>query len=94
LADESSVSVTTKLLNPAAPWTTLISPAGAVAWGARGAQTWAAAIGGDWTIPPFPATSPIGVSLNLNDEQLQGELVLPVDLLEGIAEYALKFQAK
>ena len=94
LADDSSVGVTTKLLNPAAPWTMLISPAGAVAWGARGAQTWAATFGGDLKVPPFPATSPIGVSLNLNEGQFQGEFVLPVDLLKGIAEYALKFQAK
>jgi hypothetical protein len=94
LADESSLLATSKLLNPAAPWTAFISPVGAVAWAARGAQTWAAAFGGDLSVPPFPATPPIGLSLNLIDGQLQGELVLPVDLLKGIAEYALKFQAK
>lgn len=94
LSDESSLLATSKLLNPAAPWTAFISPIGAVAWAARGAQTWAAAFGGDLSVPPFPATSPIGVSLNLTHGQLQGELVLPVDLLKGIAEYALTFQVK
>jgi hypothetical protein len=71
-----------------------ISPAGAVAWAARGAQTWAATFGGDLKVPPFPATSPIGISLSLADGQLQGELVAPVDLLKGIAEYAITFQGK
>jgi hypothetical protein len=94
LANESSVLATSKLLNPAAPWSAFISPDGAVAWAARGAQTWAATFGQDLSVPPFPATSPIGITLNLADGQLQGEIVAPVDLLKGIAEYAVKLQAK
>lgn len=93
-AVESSVGATTKLLDPAAPWQALINPAGAIAWAMRGAQTWAATFGDDASIPPFPATSPVGLSLNLTNGIVQGELVIPVDLLEGIADYALKLQSK
>lgn len=94
LADDSSVKTTADLLDPAAPWSVYISPAGAVAWGARGAQSWAAAFGDDRRAPPFPATAPIGISLTLTEGQLRSELVAPVDLLKGIAEYAAKLQAK
>ena len=58
LATDSSVKLAADLLDPAAPWSVYVSPAGAVAWGARGAQSWAAAFGGDLRVPPFPATAP------------------------------------
>jgi hypothetical protein len=92
LADDTDVIVATKLLDPSAPWTTLVSPSGAVAWAARGAQSWAATFGGNLNIPPFPATAPMGVSFTLKQGEFRGELVLPVQLLQGIADYAITVQ--
>ena len=43
--------------------------------------------------PPFPQPAPLGFSLNFTEGQFQGELVLPVDLLKGIADYVSKLQA-
>lgn len=94
LAADSSVKLTADLLDPTAPWNVFVSPAGAVAWGGRAAQSFAAAFGGDLRVPPFPATAPIGMSLNLTEGQLRSELVAPVDLLKGIAEYAAKLHGK
>ena len=92
LAKEWPVESTTKLLDPAASWTMLVSPQGLVAWFSRGAQTWAATFGGDLKIPPFPATPPIGLSLNVTDGQLHSELVAPKATLEGLADYLIQLQ--
>lgn len=93
LAKEWPVDSTTRLLDPAASWTMLVSPQGLVAWISRGAQTWAATFGGDLKIPPFPATPPIGLSLNVTDGQLHGELVAPKATLEGLADYLIQLEA-
>jgi hypothetical protein len=46
--------------------------------------------GGEVKTPPFPKTAPLGISLNLTSDQLQAELIVPVDVLEGAAKYAEK----
>lgn len=91
LSTDAAIGVTTKLFDPQAPWTALVSPAGATAWGTRAFQAMTMAFGGgEAKTPPFPQTAPLGISLNLTSDQLQAELIVPVDVLEGAATYAEK----
>lgn len=95
LAEDASIGVTAKLLDPQAPWTAFASPAGAISWGKRFIAATAMAFGGgeaETKTPAFPATPPLGFSVNFANSQLQSEMVAPVELLEGVAAYAKEFK--
>jgi len=44
------------------------------------------------TIPEFPASPPIGFSMKVSPAGLQGDMVLPAELIEQIGEYVKKIQ--
>jgi hypothetical protein len=95
LAEDEAIGVTAKLLDPQAPWTGFVNPAGAASWGRRFivATTMAFAVGdAESKTPAFPATPPLGFSVNFTENQLQSEVVAPVKFLEGVAEYAEKLK--
>lgn len=82
------VAATRALLDAKAPWKFLISPAGWVEWCQRGYELLLATIGAPaLTIPAFPASPPIGVSVNLEGQALHSEVVLPESTLKGLAAY-------
>lgn len=94
LESRYSVTQTTALLDPKAPWTLLASPQGAVAWGARWVSLFYAQFGaGAPEFPSFPETPPVGFAVNIVDDQLHAEMVWPVETLKEIAVYIGKVQA-
>jgi hypothetical protein len=94
LAGDAGVGATAALLDEKAPWVAFVSPEGLVAWIARAAQTLSAAFGGEIKIPPFPPTPPVGLSINLSDGQLQSEIAMPRQTLQGIADYVSRLLAE
>lgn len=93
LAQSAEVQATAGLLNPEAPWTGFVSPPGCVAWFGRLMTTFMGQFGAPAiTIPEFPAGPPIGFSMNLADGQFQGEMVVPVQVLNDLAAYIKKVQ--
>jgi hypothetical protein len=93
LAENAQVKATTKLLNPAAPWTMYVSPQGCVAWVSRFYTMLMGTIGGPaFTVPEYPAGPPVGISVAIGEGQLQGELVFPVQMLKDVAGYVKKVQ--
>lgn len=86
--DASSVQTTVKLLDPKAPWQGYLSPQGSVEWFSRMLAKMMAQFGGGGpTIPEYPETPPVGFAMNVADGQLEAELVLPVEALEGLADF-------
>lgn len=93
LESRSSVTQTSALLDPKSPWTLFVSPQGAVAWGARWVNLFYAQFGaGAPEFPPFPETPPVGFAVNIADNQLQAEMVWPVEALKEIVVYIGKLQ--
>lgn len=89
--DAATVQTTTKLLNPKAPWQGYLSPPGCVKWFSRMISKMMAQFGGGGpTIPEYPDTPPIGFSMNIAKGQLEAEMVVPVEALEGLADFIEK----
>jgi hypothetical protein len=88
LADSTSVAVTVKLLDGAAPWKALISPSGCVQWVTRIINKVMGQFGGAApAIPDYPDSPPVGFSMNLAEGQFRGEMVWPVESLKALAEF-------
>jgi hypothetical protein len=88
LANNANVQKTTALMNPAAPWELYISPQGYIAWVSRLYTMLLGTIGGPaMTLPEFPAGPPVGLSVNITEGQLQGEVVFPVQTMKDMAVY-------
>jgi hypothetical protein len=88
LADSTSVAVTVKLLDGAAPWKALVSPSGCVQWFTRIMNKMMGQFGGAAPpIPVYPDSPPIGFSMNLADGQFRGEMAWPVEALKALAEF-------
>lgn len=88
-----TVQTTAKLLDPQAPWQGYLSPQGCVTWFTRMITKMMAQFGGGGpTIPEYPETPPVGFAMNIADGQLSGEMVVPVETLQGLADYIEKVQ--
>jgi hypothetical protein len=85
--DGSSLSTTMELLEKSSPWILTISPHGTVQWIGRWLEALMGPIGQPHPFPPFPATPPIGISLNLVEGLCKVDLVLPAKTLSGLAEF-------
>jgi hypothetical protein len=93
LAQSADVQATAALMNPDAPWTGFVSPPGFAAWVSRLMTTVMAQFGAPApAIPEYPASPPIGFSMNLADGQFQGEMVVPVQVLSDLAAFIKKAQ--
>jgi hypothetical protein len=89
----ASVQTTVKLLDSQAPWQGYLSPQGCVTWFSRMISKMMGQFGGGGpTIPEYPETPPVGFALNIADGQFAAELVVPVEALQGLADYIKKFQ--
>jgi hypothetical protein len=95
LAASNLTKKAVKLLDPQAPWLALVSPKGCVAWFTRLYKLILANFAGGVQgpdIPEFPETPPVGMSLNLGDGRVSGEMAWSVETLEGLARYIKKCQ--
>jgi hypothetical protein len=93
LLESPTVQTTAKLLDPRAPWQGYLSPQGCVHWFTRMISKMMAQFGGGGpTIPDYPETPPVGFAMNFADGQLSGEMVVPVEALQGLADFIEKNQ--
>jgi hypothetical protein len=92
LAQSPEVKLTTELLNAEAPWQAYFSPPGFAAWALRFVTALAPLGGGAPQFPEYPPGPPLGFSLNVASGQLDGEMVVPVKALKGLAIYIKKIQ--
>ena len=95
LAESPSVQSAVKLLDPQAPWRAVVSPQGCVEWFSR---MWSLMIGqlggGAPTIPEYPEAPPVAFSINFDGGQFLGEMVWPVETLEGLVTFIKKCQGE
>jgi hypothetical protein len=88
LAQSPHVQAATQLLEAPAPWKAYISPQGYISWINRMYAAMAGPLGAPpMTIPEYPAGPPLGFALNSADDQLRGEMVVPVQALKDLAGY-------
>ena len=88
-----SVATTKKLLDAKAPFTLLLSPQGIAAWATRAVELFYAPFGmGTPEVPQFPETPPVGLSVNVVDNQFQAEIIWPVETLKEFAAYIGKIR--
>lgn len=93
LDSRPSVATTTKLLDAKAPLTLLLSPQGIAAWATRAVELFYAPFGmGTPEVPQFPESPPVGLSVNVVDNQFQAEMVWPVETLKELAVYVGKIR--
>ena len=94
LLNSASVQSTIQLLDPAAPWLGLVSPSGWVLWLERMMAGVMAQIGIPAPdFPDYPATPPIGFSLNFAQGEIAGEMAWPAESLTGLAKFIKACQA-
>lgn len=88
LAENVEVQITMKQLPAEAPWKAFISPSGCVQWAERFVNEFIGTFTGQtMDFPDFPACPPVGISMHFVDSRVEGDLVLPVETLEAIADY-------
>jgi hypothetical protein len=91
LAQSKLVQAATKQLDPRAPWVAVVSPKGCVAWVKRIYEKIVARFGGiGETIPEFPDTPPLAISVKLGGERVTTEFVWPVETTQGLVAYLKK----
>jgi hypothetical protein len=91
--ESATVQTTVKLLDPQAPWQGYLSPQGCVQWFTRMITKMMAQFGGGGpTIPEYLETPPVGFAMNIAAGQLSGEMVVPVEALQGLADFIEKNQ--
>jgi len=96
LAGDESVAQTRALMPKDVQWLGLLSPQGVIAYVNRVVKTFVAAEPGGFPpfeLPEFPATPPIGCGMRVADNQVQGFLVVPAPVLEGIGQYVKQLQS-
>lgn len=84
LEDDADIAKTAALLPAGAQWVAYVSPQGLVQWASVFVE---ALLGGEVKLPPFPATEPIGLAAKVSETGLDGELVLPDNVVAGIGQY-------
>ncbi len=96
LAGDESVARTRALMPKDVQWLGLLSPQGVMAYANRVMETVLAAEPGGFPpikLPEFPATPPIGCGMRVAENQVQGFLVVPAPVLEGIGQYVEQLQS-
>jgi hypothetical protein len=95
LAGEAGVAKTVALLPAGAPWVGVWSPQGTIAFVKQviPAVVPPGAKKPDIKIPEFPKTPPIGIAVTTAPNELQACMVVPVEVLQGIGQYAAKVKA-
>lgn len=88
LQDSPQNQITLRLLDKGAPCVTVVSPKGYVEIIARFMNSMMGQFGGGApTIPDYPDAPPVGFTLNLVDGRWEGDMVLPVEMLKGLAQF-------
>jgi hypothetical protein len=85
LAADPDLAKVTGQLPANAQWAIYFSPQGLVGFAGRMLN----AILGQ-QLPPFPKTPPVGMAVKLSDAGLEGQLVIPASVLDGIGKFAKK----
>jgi len=94
LAGDPDVAKTAALLPAGAPWVGLWSPRGTIEFGKQMIPAFAPpGKKVDLKIPEFPKTPPIGMAVTTAQNELQGHIVVPAEVLQGIGQYAAKVKA-
>lgn len=96
LIGDESVAQTRALMPADVQLLGLLSPQGALAYANRALETVLAMEPGGFPpikLPEFPATPPVGFGLRVAENQVQGFLVVPAPVLEGIGQYVNELQS-
>jgi len=88
LKQQEELQVTERLVDSRAPWRIFLSPQGCIQLASRFLNEVLTQFApGVPQLPEYPATPPIGFSMNIADSVLEGDLVLPFETLEGLAKF-------
>ncbi len=95
LAGNAGVAKTAALLPSHAVMVADVSPAGVIAFVTRmAAAVVPPEVGLHLKLPEFPKTQPIGMAVTTGPNELQSCVVVPPEVMKGIAQYAAKIRAE
>ena len=90
LGKDAEVAKTTAMLLPGAQWKGYVSPSGTIVWANRAIDAFSNMFGGgpgQFRLPAFPASSPIGGAVKVAGDGMETDMVLPATFLKEIPGY-------
>ncbi|MCH2115274.1 MAG: hypothetical protein MK171_10240 [Pirellulales bacterium] len=88
LTDSADVQQTMQLLPEESAWKLLISPQGCAQWANRFVNELMIYLSEQTvSIPEFPVSPPVGVSMHWRDSHIEGDIVCPGETLKALSEF-------